>query len=265
MIVKKIETFLRDNVLNVSLLLKSYKTDVRRYIDFEEVSKINIGDDIKVQNNKIQIIVKNNKTKYFLPTTCPSCGGPLKPIYNKETKKVEKYICTNLYGCAGQREDLLTKWCAFYKISTLLPLLSDFLKYFSLDSFILDRTKKMATEKVIPLLYVLNKEDLSRWLKSDALTDKILKEIEESKNKLKLQDIFIIIPNDFNIEEISLLIKEYKTIKKLFSITERDRNILSEKLKKENKQIDMIKLFSFIDRHRELIKILEDNKVILTN
>lgn len=263
MIVKKIETFLRENVLCVSLLLKSYKTDVRRYIDLEEVSKINIGDDIKVKNNKIEIISKNNKMKYFLPTNCPICGEPLEPIYkDKDKKKIEKYICTNLYGCAGQRENLLTKWCAFYKITTLIPLIVEFLKYFSLDSFILDRAKKMAIEKVVPLLYAVNKEDLLRWRKNETATNKIMQEIEESKNKIKLQDIFILFPNSFTKEEIFYLIKEYKTIESFFKIGEKDRIKLLEKFK--NKDI-VNNVYKFIDLHRETIKLLEDNKVYLTN
>lgn len=263
MIVKKIETFLRENVLCVSLLLKSYKTDVRRYIDLEEVSKINIGDDIKVQNNKIEIIAKNNKMKYFLPTTCPSCGRPLEPIYkDKEKKKIEKYVCTNLYGCSGQRENLLTKWCAFYKITTLIPFITDFLKYFSLDSFILDRTKKMATEKVIPLLYTLNKEDLLRWRKDEKVANKILSEIEESRNKIRLQDVFILIPNKFTKEEIFYLIKEYKTIESFFKIPERERIKLLEKFKNKDA---VNNVYKFIDLHRETSALLEENKVPLIN
>lgn len=264
MIVKKIETFLRENVLCVSLLLKSYKTDLRRYIDLEEVSKINIGDDIKVQNNKIEIITKNNKMKYMLPTTCPSCGSPLEPIYkDKEKKKIEKYICTNLYGCAGQRENLLTKWCAFYKISTLIPLIADFLKYFSLDSFILDRAKKMAIEKVIPLLYAVNKEDLVRWIKNENTATKILAEIESSKNKVRLQDIIILIPNVFSKEEIFYLLKEYKTIENFFNLSDRDRLKLSTEFK-DNKDA-VTNIYKFVDLHRETMKLLEENKVCLTN
>ena len=261
MIVKKIETFLRDNVLNVSIILQSYKTDVRRYIDFEEISKINIGDDIKVQNNKIQIVKKNNKMKYFLSTNCPSCGNPLELIYSKDKKKVEKYICTNLYGCAGQRENLLTKWCAFYKISSLLPRITEFLKYFSLDSFILDRTKKLAIERVIPMIYVINKEDILRWIKDEQIATKIINEIQETKNKVKLMDIFILIPNDFTKEEIAYLLKEYKTIEKLFNVSERDRIELAKKMQKDS----IMKLYAFVDKHRETIKLLEDNKVCLIN
>lgn len=262
MIVKKIETFLRDNVLNVSLLLQSYKTDVRRYVSIDEISKINIGDDIKVQNNKITIIKKNNKMKYFLPTTCPSCGSPLETIYKDNTKKkIEKYVCTNLYGCAGQRENLLTKWCAFYKISSLLPRISDFLKYFSLDNFILDRTKKMAIEKVVPLIYAVNKEDINRWIKDEQIATKIVKEIEETKNKVRLQDIFILLPNKFTKEEIIYLLEEYVTIEKLFNVSEKDRIKLTQKLKKEG----VTNLYNFIDTHKDTIKLLEDNKICLTN
>lgn len=262
MIVKKIETFLRDNVLNVSILLQSYKTDVRRYIDLAELAKINIGDDIKVQNNKIQIIKKNNKMKYFISTNCPSCGSPLTPIFkDKEKKKVEKYVCENLYGCSGQRENLLTKWCAFYKISSLLPRITEFLKYFSLDNFILDRTKKMAIEKVIPLLYVVNKEDLFRWIKNETLATKIIKEIEISKQKIKLQDIFILLPNKFTKEEIIYLLEEYVTIEKLFNVSEKDRIKLTQKLKKEG----VTNLYNFIDTNKDTIKLLEDNKICLTN
>ena len=262
MIVKKIETFLRDNVLNVSILLQSYKTDVRRYIDLEELAKINIGDDIKVQNNKIQIIKKNNKMKYLLSTNCPSCGNPLTPIFkDKEKKKVAKYVCENLYGCAGQRENLITKWCAFYKISSLLPRITEFLKYFSLDSFILDRTKKMAIEKVIPMLYVINKEDMLRWIKDEKIADKIINEIQGTKNKVKLMDIFILFPNDFTKEEIAYLLKEYKTIENLFNVSERDRIELAKKMQKDS----IMKLYAFVDKHRDTIKLLEENKVNLTN
>lgn len=255
MIVKKIETFLRDNVLNVSILLQSYKTDVRRYIDLEELVKINIGDDIKVQNNKIQIIKKNNKMKYFLPTICPSCGNPLTTIFkDKEKKKVEKYVCENLYGCSGQRENLLTKWCAFYKISSLLPRITEFLKYFSLDNFILDRTKKMAIEKVIPLLYVVNKEDLLRWIKNETLATKIIKEIESSKQKIKLQDIFILLPNKFTKEEIVWLLEKYCTIEKFFSISEKDRIKITEKFNKDT----AMEIYNFIDTHKDTMSFLFD-------
>lgn len=255
MIVKKIETFLRDNVLNISILLQSYKTDVRRYIDLEELAKINIGDDIKVQNNKIQIIKKNNKMKYLISTNCPSCGNPLTPIFkDKEKKKVEKYVCENLYGCSGQRENLLTKWCAFYKISSLLPRITEFLKYFSLDNFILDRTKKMAIEKVIPLLYVVNKEDLFRWIKNETLATKIIKEIESSKQKIKLQDIFILLPNKFTKEEIVWLLEKYCTIEKFFSISEKDRIKITEKFNKDT----TMEIYNFIDTHKDTMSFLFD-------
>lgn len=255
MIVKKIETFLRDNVLNVSILLQSYKTDVRRYIDLEELAKINIGDDIKVQNNKIQIIKKNNKMKYLISTNCPSCGNPLTTIFkDKEKKKVEKYVCENLYGCSGQRENLLTKWCAFYKISSLLPRITEFLKYFSLDNFILDRTKKMAIEKVIPLLYVVNKEDLFRWIKNETLATKIIKEIESSKQKIKLQDIFILLPNKFTKEEIVWLLEKYCTIEKFFSISEKDRIKITEKFNKDT----TMEIYNFTDTHKDTMSFLFD-------
>lgn len=255
MIIKKIETFLKGNQLVAQLTLQSQKTQVKRYVNVNELAKINIGDDITVNNEQVKIIAKNNKNKYVLQRSCPECGNPLETIY-KDTKKqiVEKYICTNLYGCLGQKENLLTKWCINFKINSLLPLTQEFLDYFNLDNFILDRTKKMAIEKVIPLLYILNEQDINKWLNNPKLATKIYKEIQNSKNKITLKQIFNIFPNNFTDAEIILLIKEYKTINNFFAISERCRPALNEIFNNDSNKING--LFAFVSEHIETIELL---------
>jgi NAD-dependent DNA ligase len=255
MIIKKIETFLKGNQLVAMLTLQSQKTQVKRYVNVLELAKINIGDDITVNNEQVKIIAKNNKNKYVLQRSCPECGNPLETIYQDKKKQiVEKYICTNLYGCAGQRENLLTKWCIYFKINSLLPLTQEFLDYFNLDNFILDRTKKMAIEKVIPLLYILNEQDINKWLNNPQLATKIYKEIQANKAKITLNSIFSILPNNFTAEEQILLIKEYKTINNFFAISERCRLALNEIFNNDNNKINS--LFAFIKEHLETIQLL---------
>jgi hypothetical protein len=135
-----------------------------------------------------------------------------------------------------------------------LPLTQEFLDYFNLDNFILDRTKKMAIEKVIPLLYILNEQDINKWLNNPQLATKIYKEIQANKAKITLNSIFSILPNNFTAEEQILLIKEYKTINNFFAISERCRLALNEIFNNDNNKINS--LFAFIKEHLETIQLL---------
>lgn len=257
MIVKKIETFLKGSKLFANLFLQSHKTALTRVVDVLELDKINIGDDIKISNGIITILQKNNKNKYILQRSCPECGNPLQTVYNG--KKIKEYICTNLYGCPKQREMLLTNWCKQLKINSLLPLTQEFLDYFNLDNFILDRTKKMAIEKVIPLLYILNEQDINKWLNNPQLANIIYKEIQNSKAKITLNSILSILPNNFTAEEQILLIKEYKTINKFFAISEMCRPALNEIFNNDSNKING--LFVFIKEHLDTILLLSIDKI----
>lgn len=259
MIIKKIEPYLKDNELNISLLLGSTKTDLRRDIDYKELSKINIGDDIQVQNGKIKILKKNNRNKFLLQRICPVCGGPLTSI--KENDEEKKLVCNNIYGCQKQREDLLTKWCVWYKIKLLVPIINPMLKYFSLDNFILDRTIKKSIEKAIPMLYFMNVNMVDEWLKNTSKANKIIEEINESKNKIVLADIFFIFPNKFTVKQIEYLIKQYKTIKGLFNIQEREMPILEKVFSKKS----IVELFDFLSTHKETFDLLEKSGINLDN
>ena len=270
MIITKIEPYLEGNVLKVSLILEPAKTqkdttalNIRYGINYKELEKINVGDDIQTMKNKtVKILKKNNRTKYLLQRTCPVCGSPLEPVYKDKTKKeIEKYVCKNLYSCSGQKTDLLIKWCAWYKIKSLVSNVKDFLKYFSLDNFILDRTIKKAIEKTIPILYFINQNMLIEWLKDKDMATKILKEINKSKNKILLKDIFFIFPNKFSKKEIDYLVKKYKTIKGLLNIQERELPKLEKVFSKES----ITELFDFLSLHKETFDLLEKSGISLEN
>ena len=187
------------------------------------------------------------------------CGGPLTKI--KENDKEKKLVCKNIYGCQKQKEDLLTKWCAWYHIKTLIPIIVPFLQYFSLDNFILDRTIKKSIERTIPILYFLNRNMLTEWLKNENKATKILNEITSSKNKIVLSDIFFLFPNPFTIQEIDYLKKKYKTIKGLFDIQEREIPTLEKVFSKNN----MVELFNFLAEHKETFDLLEKSGISLEN
>lgn len=270
MIITKIEPYLDGNVLKVLLTLEpaNVKKDtttlaIQYEIKYKELEKINVGDDIQTTKNKtVRILKKNNKTKYILQKVCPICGRPLEPIYKDKTKKeIEKYICTNLYGCSGQKVDLLIKWCAWYGIKSLALYVDEFLKYFSLDNFILDRTIKKAIERTIPILYFINQNMLIEWVKDKEKATKILNEINKSKKKIILQDIFFIFPNNFSKKEIDCLIAKYKTIKGLLNIQERELPKLEKVFSKES----ILNLFEFLRTHKETFELLEKSGVSLEN
>ena len=266
MIIKRIELFLgKDTYLQAKLFLQSHKTDLTRTVDYHELDKVNIGDDIQVKNNKIIVLNKINKNKYLLPTVCPECGSPLKNKNENFTTKEEKIkndmlYCTNLFGCKGQRENFLINWCKHFKINALLPYTTEFLQYFSLDNFILNRTQKLATEKVVPLLYTLNELELTKWTKNVNTTKQMLKQINQTKTKIKLFDVLTLLPNDLTTKN-KLKLNQYKTIANFLTIDEREKqnliNCIGEQQTKE--------VFNFIEMYKDFFAVLAQVNIPLDN
>lgn len=223
MIIKEIKLQLDGNKLATSLVLKNAKgTELTRKVDLSELAKINVGDDVSVNNKKIKVLKKNNKMQLIFALTCPDCGQPL-------SKKAENvFVCTNTYGCKNQREQLLKNWCKRFKLLSVIPYITDILNYYSLDNGrIIDRPKKLATEQVIPLIYLFTQNDWYTITRDSKVAQTIFKDIQKTKKGIKTADLLAIFPNEFSEKERKDLSKKYPETSRFINLFERDRASLT--------------------------------------